>query len=362
MIIKSYCNGFEIILFLIIFFSPFGACAERRLALVIGNNDYQSVPVLNKAVNDAVAIGQTLKNLGFDVTLKENANQIIMDQAVSEFVLTISEGDIIVFYYAGHGVQLNNSNYLLPIDIKADKGEDVIRNSLELNSLLKKVSNAKAKLSLAIVDACRNNPFQSSATGRGIKKREIGKPRGLTSLTSAPHGVMVIYSAGIDEEALDSLSTDDNNPNGLFTREFIKVIRIPDLTIINIVSKVKQSVKEQAEKVGHQQHPAVYDETDGEFYFLIGPINDNSTISMIEPNKITPSVNPSMSNSLDERIFVDPASQPTSVQYKEVANRFRKQNDGTIYDSLLKKRWLMVDGIFEWEAACLLYTSPSPRD
>ncbi|MBF0152357.1 MAG: caspase family protein [Magnetococcales bacterium] len=239
--------------------SSVSVAAEKRVALVIGNNDYNRVPRLEKAVNDAVTVGKELERFGFTVVMRKNASRREMNKAVGEFVEQLGSGDVAVLFYSGHGVQVRGTNYLLPVDIEAEKEQDLEDDAVELGGILSRVSQTKAKFSLAIIDACRDNPFR----GKG---RSIGSNKGL-SVMSSPNGLMVIYSAGVNEQALDSLTGRDNDPNGLFTREFVKAMNEPGLRVDEMVRKVRVEVKKKALTVGHQQNPAIYDQTDGAFYF-----------------------------------------------------------------------------------------------
>ncbi|MBF0137191.1 MAG: caspase family protein [Magnetococcus sp. DMHC-1] len=241
---------------------PGAAWAEKRVALIIGNNNYKAVPKLAKAVNDAESMEQELKRLGFNIVFRKNASRRDMNKAVNEFVDQLSGGDVAVLFYSGHGVQVQGANYLLPVDIEADREQDLQDEGIELGDILNRVAQTKAKFSMAIIDACRNNPFQK-------KGRSIGASRGLSTM-SAPNGLMVIYSAGVNEQALDALNDHDDDPNGLFTREFIRLMNEPGLRIDDMVKKARAEVKKKAQSVGHQQNPAIYDQTDGEFYFKVG--------------------------------------------------------------------------------------------
>ncbi len=235
--------------------------AEKRVALVIGNNAYQQVTPLKKAVNDAQAMGQELKELGFEVLLRTDVDRRGLLKARNEFLERLSGGDVAVLFYAGHGVQLQGSNYLLPVDIKAEREQDVIDEAIDLAGLLQQIAERRTKFSLAIIDACRNNPFKSQG-------RSLGASRGLTTL-SAPNGLMVIYSAGTNEEALDALHEQDQNPNSLFTRSFIRVMKQPGIKDYDVVKQVQDEVDQQAKSVHHQQTPAIYDQAKGTFYFRL---------------------------------------------------------------------------------------------
>jgi len=244
------------------------AAAEKRVALVIGNDSYQEVPKLEKAANDARAVGQQLKKVGFEVMSYSNLNRREMNQAIGQFVDKVSGGGVGIFFYAGHGVQAGGSNFLLPVDIKVKNEQDLIDEAVDMQRVLERLAEAKAKLSLLVIDACRDNPFKK-AYGRSI-----GSSRGL-AIPQAPSGTLVVYSAGIGQQALDKLSDSDNNPNGLFTREFLPLIGTPNLRLDEAVRKLRSTVIAKAKGVGHDQNPAIYNETDGDFYIINGPVTIN---------------------------------------------------------------------------------------
>ena len=236
---------------------------EQRVALVIGNNDYQHARKLDNAVADAQAFRRELEARGFQVVYRENANRRAMNGAMEEFIGKLGTDAIGLVYYSGHGVQINGANYLVPTDLSAKTPSDFAYDAIDLEKLVNRVSQAQAKFSLAVIDACRDNPFQ----GNG---RDIGGSRGLVAPSGNASGMMVVYSAGANQKALDRLSDADRNPNGLFTREFLKAMRIPGLTVQEAVNKIKTSVIAQAKGVGHVQTPAIYDQSVGTFMFTPG--------------------------------------------------------------------------------------------
>ena len=245
--------------------SAFGADAagDRRVALVIGNNDYQYAKKLDNAVADAQAFRRELEARGFQVVYRENANRRAMNGAMEEFVGKLSTDAIGLIYYSGHGVQINGANYLIPTDLSAKAASDFAYDAVDLTKLVDRVSQTQAKFALAVIDACRDNPFQGTG-------RDIGGSRGLVAPSGNASGVMVVYSAGANQKALDRLSDADRNPNGLFTREFLKAMRIPGLTVQEAVNQIKMSVIAQAKSVGHVQTPAIYDQSVGTFVFTPG--------------------------------------------------------------------------------------------
>ena len=234
------------------------AQAAHRLALVIGNDSYQHAQALHNARADARAVAGTLHGLGFTVTLKQDVTYEQMKQAMREFKVSVAGGDEVVFYYSGHGVQLGGTNYLLPVDLVPQSGEQVMDESVGLQRVLDDMSEQKARFSLAIIDACRDDPFKGS--GRAIGKRGL-------AMQSAS-GQMVMYSAGAGQEALDRLGPGDRDPNGVFTRVLIKEIRRPGVTANQLLKNVSSQVIELARSVDHVQVPALYDETIGDYYFV----------------------------------------------------------------------------------------------
>ncbi|MFI4878379.1 MAG: caspase domain-containing protein [Steroidobacterales bacterium] len=233
--------------------------AAHRLALVIGNDSYEHAQALRNARADARAIAAVLQGLGYTVTLKQDVNLQQMKQALRAFKAQVAGGDEVVFYFSGHGVQFGGTNYLIPVDLVPQNEEQVADDSVGLQRVLDDLSEQKARFSLAIIDACRDNPFKGSG-------RAIGK-RGLAPVTAAT-GEMVLYSAGAGQEALDRLGSQDNDPNGLFTRILIKEIRKPGVPANQVLKNVSYQVVQLAKSVNHDQVPALYDQTIGDYFFV----------------------------------------------------------------------------------------------
>jgi hypothetical protein len=236
--------------------------ANPRKALIIGNNTYKHVTKLNNAVADAEAIAAKLASLGYSITTSFNTSRSDMFRSLRNFANTVQGGDEVVFFYAGHGVELGGKNFLLPTDIKGDDAQQVEDDAIELQRVLNDMSENRAKFTLAIVDACRDNPFKSS--GRAIGGRGLAP-------TTAATGQMVIFSAGAGQQALDKLNEKDKNPNGLFTRIFVEEMTQVGMPIDRVVKKVRRRVVELANSVGHQQVPAIYDQVIGDFFFVKAP-------------------------------------------------------------------------------------------
>jgi hypothetical protein len=232
----------------------------NRKALVIGNDGYKFVSKLLNAKEDANAIAENLTKVGYKVTLKLDQTEKEMKASLRNFKAQVEAGDEVAFFYAGHGVQLANTNYLLPIDVAGEGEEQIKDEAISLQRILDDMSDKKVKFTLAMIDACRDNPFKSS--GRSIG----GGARGLAPTTAAT-GQMVVFSAGTGQQALDKLGPNDKDKNGLFTRLFIKEMQKTGITIDQLVRSVRNEVVTTAKSIGHDQVPAIYDQVVGEFYF-----------------------------------------------------------------------------------------------
>ena len=230
----------------------------NRKALVIGNDNYTHVSKLNNAAADAEAMAKSLEAVGYRVTKHVNLDERRFKQVLRDFRQNVQGGDEVLFFFAGHGVQLGNANYLLPVDIRGD-GEDQVKDeSILLQKVLDEFDEKKAKFTLAVIDACRDNPFKTR--GRAIGGRGLAP-------TSAATGQMVMFSAGAGQQALDRLGDQDKERNGLFTRIFVKEMQKPGLSVDRVLRNVRNEVVRLAKSVGHEQTPALYDQAIGEFYF-----------------------------------------------------------------------------------------------
>ena len=256
----------------------------KRVALVIGNDNYLAVSKLQKAGNDANAMARELRNAGFAVQLHQNLNYRATVRAVESFTQGIQGGDEVVVFYAGHGVQIKNGSYLLPTDIEVNSESEVEKTAYDLLTLTEKLAEAKPAFSLVIVDACRDNPLKS-------KGRSIGNARGLSAI-EAPKGQMIVYSASRGQQALDRLLEKDPNPNSVFTRELITRMKVPGLKIEDLMRDVQNSVEELAKSVRHEQRPAIYNESRGNFYFYNYGINMQASPAYTSPPSAMPAPMP----------------------------------------------------------------------
>jgi hypothetical protein len=233
------------------------AYAAKRVALVIGNNDYKFVPKLQKAVNDARTMGDTLKQLGFSVMIAENQNRQQFSQALLAFDNAVEPGDTAFFFYAGHGFEIAGQNFLLPTDVPAatEGQEELVRDASVLaDRIIERLQNKKVRTSILVFDACRNNPFERAGT------RGVAGGGGLAPMTQLPEGVFSVFSAGPRQTALDRLSNNDTNPNSVFTRTFAKELLQPGENLVQVAQHTRRLVSEMAETVNHKQIPVYFDQ------------------------------------------------------------------------------------------------------
>jgi hypothetical protein len=265
------------------------ARAESRLAFVVGNDDYRNLTQLQKAVNDARAVAQGLQQLGFRVTRGENLAWRDFVERFSQFENSIQPGDITFLFYSGHGVEIDGANYLIPVDVPkvAPEQQSLLKDvSISTDNLIQRIKARGARTEIIVLDACRENPFRQS------NGRSVGGARGLAG-ASIPGGVFMIYSAGVGETALDRLSDKDNDPNSVFTRSFLPLLRNPDSSLITVAKQTRIAVKALATSIGQTQSPAYYDEIDGEIFLAKNgtamssaptpPVTEPPRVAMADP-------------------------------------------------------------------------------
>jgi hypothetical protein len=243
--------------------APVGTVVANRKALVIGNDAYRHVEPLKTAREDARAIADNLKKVGFTVTLRTDLAEREMKAAIRNFAEKIDGGDEVAFFFAGHGVEIGSTNYLIPVDITGESPKQIRDEAIDLKRILDDVHERRAKLTLAIIDACRDNPFKSKWGTRTLG----ADSRGLAPTTPAT-GQMIIYSAGVGQKALDNLGVRDASKNGVFTRVFIEQMQRPSVSINDIVRATRAEVVRIANTIGHEQVPAIYDQVIGDFFFI----------------------------------------------------------------------------------------------
>jgi formylglycine-generating enzyme required for sulfatase activity len=229
--------------------------AETRIALVIGNSEYSSGPLPNPA-NDAKMIGETLSSLGFEVIARRNADQNTMKRAIQEFGSRLEKGGpsaVGLFYYAGHGVQLNGRNYLIPTTAQIEREGDVEIEAVSADWVIEQMRYARNRLNIVILDACRNNPFTRSM-------RSVD--HGLATM-DAPAGILIAYST-----APGAVAADGSGRNSPYTEALSQAMRDLHEPVEQVFKHVRVGVMGAT---SGRQVPWESSSLTGDFYFAVAP-------------------------------------------------------------------------------------------
>ena len=255
--------------------------ASPRTALVIGNAKYEAtVGPLRNTANDARAVGKTLRDLGFAVIEKQNVTRDELLKAVMEFRKTLAGAEVGLFYYAGHGISVAGSNYLLPVKSGyTPNGEDDVTLRMLAETKLFNVEqavadmkSAGARCNLVILDACR-----TTAVARTGRTRDVTSAGGLSEMRP-PAGSLIAFATDAGQTALDG-----DGANGLYTEELLKNLRMPGLTIEQVFKRTRAGVLKRSDG---SQIPAEYSRLIGEDIFLAGPATES--VPMIAPPVAAP--------------------------------------------------------------------------
>jgi hypothetical protein len=222
---------------------------ERRVALVIGNGAYQTAGTLDNPVNDARDMATKLSGLGFDVLRLENGTKQQMERRIEEFSHKLGRDAVSLFYYAGHGVQVNGHNFLVPVDARIETEQTVRLETVDLDVVLDQMSAAQSRVNLVILDACRNNPFE---------KRFRSVSGGLASI-DAPAGTLIAYAT-----APGKVAADGQGRNALYTANLLRALDDPGLKVEDVFKHVRVAVSAASDGA---QTPWESSSLTGDFYF-----------------------------------------------------------------------------------------------
>ncbi len=222
-----------------------------KKALCIGIKDYDFVPSLKNPINDARSVSSKLQQLGFETTLLENPDRVSFLKEYKNFKKETDSSDVSLIYYAGHGIQSGGINYLIPKDANPTTEDELDIFCVKLDQIIDQSEPNIDRVSLIILDACRDNPF-SRNWSRSI--RDVG-----FAPTLAPSGTLISFSTSPGKTASDGLGQ-----NGLFTKIFVAEITKPDLSIIQIFQNVRQKVLFES---NNKQLPWESTSLLGDFYF-----------------------------------------------------------------------------------------------
>ncbi len=229
------------------------ALAEKRVALIIGNSSYDKVARLANPANDAALVADTLKSAGFDdVILRRDLKIADMRRALRDFVDTSRDADVAVIYYAGHGIEVDGVNYLIPVDAVLESDTDVYDEALSLERVLVAVEPAK-KLRLVILDACRDSPFTRSMK-RTVASRAIG--RGLAKVEPTSPNTLIAFAS-----KAGSTASDGDGKNSPFTTALVNHVVKPGLDLRRAFGYVRDDVMKNT---GNKQEPYVYGSLGGD--------------------------------------------------------------------------------------------------
>jgi tetratricopeptide (TPR) repeat protein len=246
------------------------AHAEKRVALVIGNSAYTSAVPLDNPANDAKLMSDTLLSLGFFVVgggAKLDLDRSGLESALGEFGRAVIGADVALLYYAGHGVEIRDQNYLVPVDAHPDKEADVISGMTPLSGILDRMQQSGARLNLLLLDACRDNPFRDHGVNSKGLAQVQAPPGTLISFATQPHGV----------------SLDGEDGHSPYTRALADAMKHPDYGLFRTFNEVGLAVESATH--GEQLPWLASSPISGKFYFAGKQIATNAPVQATKPDE-----------------------------------------------------------------------------
>jgi len=250
-----------------------GSDTEKRVALVIGIGAYQNAPALANPVSDARAIGESLRRLNFDVVELYDAGYRGLAGGIRDFGIMAASADVAVIYYAGHGVQIERENYLLPGDVRLERPRDLLYEALPLDRLMGEVAQAR-KIGLVLLDSCRNNPFtEKVARSMLMAGRAVATTPGMARIDSVPRNTMVVMATKADQIAEDGVG---HSP---FAAALLEHFQAPGLELSLFFRSVRDTV---LRITNSRQEPYVFSSLGADpFYFYPRPPNRPPVIGVM---------------------------------------------------------------------------------
>lgn len=280
--------GFLTLMFLVLlsfnYLPVFGGQQEgRRVALLVGNDAYIHKPLKN-AVNDARSMKSVLQGLDFSVQMVEDVSLRDLERAVDSFTASLRAGDVGLFFYSGHGLQIGGENYLVPVNFDAQDEVDAKYDCYSAERLREKMEGSGARLNIIILDACRDNPFSTSRSGS----------RGLAAM-NATRGTFIAFATGPNKTASDN----PRGENGLYSSYLLQALKVPGLSLDQVFNKVRADVDRAS---NHRQTPWSVSSVIGEFYFS-GEAMTSSEVTYTEPSLNTEQMYQRGKSSLDAKNY-----------------------------------------------------------
>jgi hypothetical protein len=239
------------------------APGDVRVALVIGNSSYASVPLLNPA-NDAKAMSETLRGLGFTVIEVRDGSKAQMADAIGKVRDSLQgKQGVGMLYYAGHGLQMDARNFMVPVDAKLSKAADVTAQTVEVGSVIEAFKTAGNRMNILVLDACRDNPFGGITTGKGLAPLD------------APSGTFLAYATAPGNVAGDG---DEKSGNGLYTQYLLQELKKPQASIENVFKRVRFAVRKAS---AGRQIPWESTSLEDDFQF-----NDGRVVALQRPTAL----------------------------------------------------------------------------
>ncbi len=306
------------------------ASAEKRIALVVGNSAYQNITRLDNPRNDAVLMAETLGSLGFTLIggrAQLDLDKAALDSAVQSFGRQVQGADVALFYYAGHGVQVGGSNYLVPVGANPTREADVDFQMVDINLVLRQMQGSGTRLNMVILDACRNNPFGA----RGLRSADGGLAQ-----MRAPEGTLISYATQPGSVAQDG--SDGHSP---YTKALAATIRVAGLDIFQTFNQVGLTVKRET---GGSQQPWVSSSPiDGTFYFVaptavtapqaaVAPPPQPRLDALRPDPDFVPIKDPALLRELSERLYehnFDPEAPDSKNGLKLAIAKFQEKSNMT---------------------------------
>ena len=287
------------------------ASAAQRVALVIGNASYAHAPALANPLNDAADIGAALRRLGFSVTRLENTSYATLRRGLQEFTRTASGSEIAVVFYAGHGIEVDQRNYLVPVDARLASDHDVEFETVPLDLVVRAAERASG-LRMVILDACRDNPFAASMRRAGTT-RSIG--RGLARVEPSGSTLVAYAAKG------GTVAADGDGRNSPYTEALLAHLEAPGLEVGMMFRRVRDAVRASTRR---QQEPFVYGSLSSRGAYLAGTV---------------PTPAPTTASSAGQAPAVDleavrPATEQQAKQAYEAAERI---NTNMAYKAVVRR-------------------------